>query len=109
LNILGSSLSNEKKTVNTVLMGAAFVVPAVFVTQKHVDMYSKNDKENRGKMRNKMLGFFVGVGVSVALAHQKIKSSENKNLKEAAKILGVFAAPFLGLEVSKQINNQFYA
>lgn len=109
MNILGSSLSNNKKMLRTALVTAAFVVPAAYVTYKHVDMYAKDDKKNRAKMLNKMLGFFAGVAVSVGLAHQKFKSSENKNLKEAAKILGVLAAPFVGLGVAKQVNNEFYA
>lgn len=109
LNILGSSLGKKNKMTKTALLGAAFVAPAAYISIKHVEMYPENDTKNRAKMRNKMFGFFAGVAVSVILAHQKFKVSEHKTLKETAKIIGVLAAPFLGLGVAKQANNQFYA
>ena len=56
-----------------------------------------------------VLGFFAGVAVSVVIAHQKISAGEYKNLKEAAKIAGIVAAPFAGLAAAKQINNQLDA
>lgn len=91
------------------MLTTAFVVPAVYVTLKHIDMYPKEDTKNRAKMRNSMLGFFAGVAGSVLLAHQKFKASDTKDLKEAAKIAGVVLAPFVGLGAAKVINKEFYA
>lgn len=109
-------LSNtSKKILKAGSIAAAAVVPAVYMTKLHVDMFKKDDTQNRSIMRNKMLGFFTGIGLSVLLVHKRVKignfvalDSKNKVFRQSAKIALAAVAPFVGLKIVKVVNKSLY-
>lgn len=110
MNIKGVS-KTQRKILKTSAIVATAIIPAAYMTKFHVDMFSKEDTKNRKILRNKMLGFFAGIGASVLLVHKNIKLGKNvilnKNPKptvQALRIILAGIAPFAGLEISKFIN-----
>ncbi len=102
-------LNKSSKRILTVgAIVATGVIPAVYMTRLHIDMFKKDDKQNRAIMRNKMLGFFSGVGLSVLLIHKRIKPSQNNLLIQSGKLLLAAIAPFAGLELAKRISKNLY-
>ena len=96
-------------------VAAAGLIPAVYMTKLHMDMFKKEDKENRAIMRNKMIGFFSGIGLAVMLAHKSIRvgnvnivKSDNGNFSQAIKLMAAIVAPFAGLFAAKVINKELY-
>jgi len=107
--------STSRKMLKVGAIAVAAVIPAAYMTKLHVDMFKKGDEQNRAIMRNKMLGFFTGIGLSVLLVHKRVKignfvvlDSKNDVLKQAVKIILAGIAPFTGLEVAKRINKKIY-
>lgn len=94
--------NTTKKTLKVAAATATFVLPAAYMTKRHVDMYDKNDKLNRQKMFNKMIGFLGGVGASILLIHSK--TAQKDTLMHAGKILLAAVLPFVGLFGAKAIN-----
>ena len=110
-------ITKVSNTTNTILktagIAACCVVPAAYMTKFHMDLYNKNDTKNRVRIRNKMIGFLGGVGISSLLIHKRIKigsrvflNSVNKPVKHTFKIIGALIAPFVGLEGAKWINKK---
>lgn len=87
---------------------ATCIIPVVYMTKLHVDMFRKDDKQNRAMMTNKMLGFFAGIGLSVLLIHKRIKPPYNNLFIQLGKITLAAIAPFAGLELAKKVNKNFY-
>ena len=105
----------SRKILKAGAIAATAIIPAVYMTKFHVDMFKKDDEQNRAIMRNKMLGFFAGIGLSVLLVHKRVKigsfvvlDSKNDAFKQVAKIILAGIAPFAGLEIAKIINKKLY-
>lgn len=105
----------SKKMLLGGAIATAAVIPAAYMTKLHIDMFKKDDGQNRKIMRNKMLGFFAGIGLSVMLVHKRLKignftilDSKNSPFKQTVKIILAGIAPFAGLEVAKKINKKLY-
>lgn len=105
----------SKNAIKISAITASAVVPAAYMTQMHIDLFKKSDKPNRSMMRNKMLGFFSGVGLSALLVHKRVKlgnitivDSKNRISNQAIKIIIAAIAPFAGLELAKRINKKLY-
>ena len=103
-----SSNNISKRMLIVGAVVATGVIPAVYMTKLHVDMFKKDDKQNRAMMTNKMLGFFGGIALSALLIHKRIKPSQNNLLMQSGKILLATVAPFGGLEIAKKINKNLY-
>ena len=109
-------LSNvSKKMLKAGAITATAIIPAAYMTKFHVDMFKKDDKQNRTIMKNKMIGFFAGIGLSVLLVHRRVKvgnfialDSKNNVFKQASKVILAGIAPFAGLEIAKAINKKLY-
>ena len=107
--------NTSKKLLKVGAIAATAIIPAAYMTKFHVDMFKKDDKQNRAIMKNKMIGFFSGIGLSILLVHRRVKignftmlDSKNSFFKQAAKIIAAGIAPFAGLEIAKVINNKLY-
>ena len=107
--------STSRKMLKVGAIVATAIIPAAYMTQLHVDMFKKEDKQNRAIMRNKMLGFFVGIGLSVLLVHKRVKigqstvlDSKSNTFKNAAKMIAAGIVPFAGLKIAKIVNEKLY-
>ena len=98
----------SKRILKAGAITATCIIPAAYMTKLHVDMFKRDDKQNRAIMGNKMLGFFSGVALSVLLIHKRVKPSQNSFLLQTGKIILAGIAPFAGLELAKKINKKLY-
>lgn len=96
----------QKNIIKAGAISASAIIPAAYMTKLHIDMFKKEDKQNRAIMRNKMLGFFAGVGLSVFLVHKRLKINNISN--QAGKIILAAISPFAGIELAKAINKELY-
>lgn len=110
---VNSNLS--KRIIKTAGVAAAGVIPAVYMTRLHMDLFKKEDKQNRAIMRNKMVGFFSGIGLSIMLAHKKLALGNfviikptNNVFYQTGKIALAVLSPFAGLSLAKMINKKLY-
>lgn len=110
-----SSNNTSRYLLKAGAVSASVIIPAVYMTKFHMDMFEKDDKQNRAIMRNKMIGFLAGTSLSAMLVHKMIRignvrifDSKNNNVIQALKIGLAAAAPFVGLETAKKINKAIY-
>ena len=108
-------LNTSRKMLKVGAIAASAIIPAAYMTKLHVDMFKKDDKQNRVMMGNRMLGFFTGIGLSALLIHRRVKignfialDSKNNIFYQASKIVLAAIAPFAGLEVAEIINKKLY-
>lgn len=103
------NIKTNRQIFKTAAIAGTCIVPAVYITKKHMDFYPKEQHAQRASMRNRMIGFFAGMVPGLLMVHKAAKSNLKQTKNMVLGIGGAVASAVgakVGLEIARSLSKK---